>query len=188
LKAICRDIRLLRAVCYRPLFLSEVYQDNRLSSVYFKWKIVDVTHRILRLIISRWVKTEVVTVDLSKFIYLVNEWIYLFYEKIEKASTQLTCAQNKTELPALFGSKVIDLLESISECEKDVTVNTDSGGWCYIKGEYKFLIKFPPLFLSGVSGNKPLTVEQQAKLLHMLFRCARFGSYSLIPFFRRYIT
>jgi hypothetical protein len=53
---ICCKIRLLRAVCYRPLFLSEVPQDTRLSSAYFKGNIIDVTNRILRLLRSRWVE------------------------------------------------------------------------------------------------------------------------------------
>jgi hypothetical protein len=81
LDAICSEIRLLRAVCYRPLFLSEVPQVVRLSSAYFKGEIFDATHHILRRLTSRWVEREVVRVDLNNFIYLVAQWIYLFYKK-----------------------------------------------------------------------------------------------------------
>jgi hypothetical protein len=64
LNMICSELRLLRAVCYRPLFLSEVPQNLRYSSAYFKGEIIDVTHRILKLVRSRWVREEEVEQDL----------------------------------------------------------------------------------------------------------------------------
>jgi hypothetical protein len=50
MNVICSQIHLLSAVCYRQLFFSEVPQNFRDYSVEFKVKIIDVTHRILRLI------------------------------------------------------------------------------------------------------------------------------------------
>jgi hypothetical protein len=172
LDEICSEIRLLRAVCYRPLFLSEVPQNLHYSSAYFKGEIIDVTHRILRLVRSRWVGEEVVSADLCKFICLVNDWMLHLYKKIESISIHDICAKKKSKFPDLFGSKIIDILESIPGCKKDITVNIDSGGWCYIKGEYKLRAKCPLILPSGASGRKPLTIKQQAGLQNMLFYLA----------------
>jgi hypothetical protein len=84
LDAICNEIRLLRAVCYRPLFLSEVPQVVRLSSAYFKGEVIDTTHRILRLLRSRWVESKAVRVDINTFINFVDHWMYLFYKKLSR--------------------------------------------------------------------------------------------------------
>jgi hypothetical protein len=175
LNAICSEIRLLRTVCYRPLLLSEVPQNLRYHSAYFKGKIIDVTHRILRLVKSRWVEAEVVKVDLHTFVSLVDHWMYLVYKKVWPTSIQGICAQNtpKSEYPDLFGSMVIDLLEIIPECKKDITVNMDSGGWCYIKGEYKVQKLFVSKSPDGASALEPLTAIQQAELQYSLFHYAR---------------
>jgi hypothetical protein len=165
LDAICSEIRLLRSVCYRPLFLSEVPQSFRYSSAYFKGEIIDVTHRILRVVTLRFVREEILSVDFRKFIYLVNDWMLQFYKKIS--------AQNNSECPDVFGSKVIDLLESIPGCKKDITVNIDSGGWCYIKGEYKLRPKCRLILPDGASGTKPLTIKQQTDLHNTLLCLAK---------------
>jgi hypothetical protein len=123
LNIICSEMRLLRAVCYRPLYLSEVPQDIRHSSACFKGNIIDVTHRILRLVRSRWVESEDVKSDMGTFMFLMNTWMLHFYTKIEPISIQDFAAQNKSECSDLFGSKIIDLLESIPECKKALDWN-----------------------------------------------------------------
>jgi hypothetical protein len=173
LDVICSEIRLLRSVCYRPLFLSEVPQSLRYSSAYFKGEIIDVTHRILRVVTSRLVREEILHVDFHKFICLVNDWMLQFYKKIVPTSIQDICAENKSKCQDLFGSKVIDLLESIPGCKKDIAVNIDSGGWCYIKGEYKLRARCPLILPGGASGKKPLTIKQQADLQNTLFCLAK---------------
>jgi hypothetical protein len=172
-EAICTEIRLLRAVCYRPLFLSEVPQDIRHSNAYFKGEIIDMTHRILRLVRSRRVETENVRVHISVFRSLADRWIYILNKNFEPTSIQDICAQNILECPDLLGSTVIDILESIPGCKKDITVNMDSGGWCYIKGEYKLHPKFMLILPGPPSALEPLTVQQQAQLQYALFLFAR---------------
>jgi hypothetical protein len=186
LDIICSEIRLLRAVCYRLLFLCEVPKNLRYSSAYFKGNIIDETHHILRLVRSRWVEGEDVKVDLDRFISLVNQWMLLFYKEIEPTSIQHICAQNKSKCPDLFGSNVIDLLETIPECKKDIAVNIDSEGWCYIKGEYKLHANRSVIVPDPASGLEPLTVKQQVKLQNVLFCLARFRHVSQHPTLQRY--
>lgn len=81
LNVICNKMRLLRAVCYRPLFLSEAPQNICYSSSYFKGEIIDEVRSILRLVRSRPIGRENMKVDLRRFNHLVNHWIYLFYKK-----------------------------------------------------------------------------------------------------------
>jgi hypothetical protein len=170
LDAICSEIRLMRAVCYRPLFLSEVPQVILLSSSYFKGKIIDVVHRILRLLRSRWVETEIVRWDVHRFVSLVDHRMLLFFREIEPTSIS---AKNKSKYPDLFGSKVIDLLESIRECKKDITVNIDSGGWCYMKGEYKLHTRYWSILPFCYPRRTQLTVTMQRQLQNSLFFFAR---------------
>jgi uncharacterized protein (DUF2267 family) len=153
LNVICNKMRLRRAVCYRLLYLSEVPQNIRYSSAYFKAEIIDEVHFILRLLRSRPIGRENTKVDLRRFNRLVSQWIYLFYKEINPTSIEDICAQIKSECRDLFGSKVIDLLECISDCEKDITVNIDEKGWCYVKGEYKACVRFiyfPPTGAIGL--------------------------------------
>jgi hypothetical protein len=72
------------------------------------------------------------------------------YIKIERPSIQLIGARKKSEFPVLFGIKFIDFLESIPDCKKDITVNMDSGGWCYIKGEYNYKQAFRGYYLIAI--------------------------------------
>jgi hypothetical protein len=137
-------------------------QDFRYSSAYFKGEILDVTHRILRLVTSKWVEREV-RVNLCKFISLVDHWMHLVYNKIG----------NTPKCPGRFGSLVIDLLEIIPECKKDITVIMDSSGWCCIRGEYEVQAKFEPALPDCASELEPLTVKQQAPLESVLFHYAR---------------
>lgn len=85
------------------------------------------------------------------------------------------------ECPYFFGSKVIDLLECISDCEKNITVNIDEGGWCYIEGEYKTRGAFRFYVRSRVATLKPLTVREHIMLQNMLLDFARFRyDYTLV--------
>jgi hypothetical protein len=97
--------------------------------------------------------------DVKGFISLVYQWMFMFYKNIEQTSEQVLSSQTKSECPDLFGSIVIDLLESIPDCKKDVTVNIDSGGWCYIKGEYKLHLKFWMLLPGCANELEPLTFK-----------------------------
>jgi hypothetical protein len=184
LDIVCREIRLLRAVCYRPLYLSEVPQSLLYSSAYLKGNIIDVTHRIL--------KPNNLTFQGQKrlrdrFIKLVNTWMILFFKKIGPITVEEICARNKSKCSDLFGSKIIDLLESIPECKKYITVNIESGGWCYIKGEYKLPIYGRELQLPrSTSGKRPLNVRQQANLHNRLFYLVKFLNRQVPDMFHRY--
>jgi hypothetical protein len=112
--------------------------------------------------------------------------MFHFYNKIDPTSIQHISTQNKSECLVLFGSKVIDLLECIPECKKDITVNVDSEGWCYIKGQYKVYTKCPLILPDGSSGQQPLTVQQQVQLQNMLFGLARFRCHSRHQTTQRY--
>jgi hypothetical protein len=167
LNKLCTALRLLRAVCYRTLFLSEVPQNLRYSSAYFKGEIIDVTHRILKIVRSRWVGRE-----LGQHMHVFNsrkdQWIRLLLYSNEPPLIQYIHEQSKSKFPVLFGSKVIDLLECIWVCEKDITVDIDSGGWCYIKGEYNVYGTFFSKILCGNFGQNPLTLDQQRTLQNLL--------------------
>jgi hypothetical protein len=169
IEVVCSEIRLLRAVCYRPLYLSGVPQNVLYSSAYFKGNIIDVTHRMFRITFD-----SVQASSFHRFVCLVNQWMLHFFKKLGPSSAEDICARNNSKCSDLFGSKVIDLLESIKGCKKDVTVTIDSGGWCYIKGEYKLRPQCNPPLPRGTSGKKPLTVKEQAALQNMLFYLARF--------------
>jgi hypothetical protein len=78
------------------------------------------------------------------------------------------------ECPSFFGSKVIDLLECISDCEKNITVNIDEGGWCYIKGEYEMRGAFKIFMPSRAIELEPMTVKRHILFQNMLFDFARF--------------
>jgi hypothetical protein len=96
----------------------------------------------------------------------------LLLNSTEPPLIQYIHEQSKSKFPDLFGSKVIDLLECILDCEKDVTVDIDSGGWCYIKGEYKVYGKYLSEKLCRNFGQNPLTLDQQRKLQNLLFNLA----------------
>jgi hypothetical protein len=122
-------------------------------------------HLILRLVRLRHIRrAEQVYVD--EFQFLVNNWTHLFTTILHSPLIEQICAQGKSEDPDLFGSSVIDFLECLLDCKKDITVNIDSGGWCYIKGQYKvdgacmYSSTLPPESL----GLKPMTVGQQKQL------------------------
>jgi hypothetical protein len=63
----------------------------------------------------------------------------------------------------------MDILESLPDCKKDITVNIDSGGWCYIKGEYKLDKIFPQILRDYVSQLESLTLKQQLEFQYALF-------------------
>jgi hypothetical protein len=168
------ELRLLRALCYRPLFLSQVPQDARLSTAYFKGNIIDVTHRILRLVTSRWFEKEIVQLDVSRFISLVDPWMNLFYVKVDAILIPFSCSQNRSDCAELFGSKIVDLIGSIPENNVNIIKNMNSGGWCYIKAEYIVGTAFPLKLPCLTSARKPMSVKQQAKLEYALFNLARF--------------
>lgn len=142
------------------------------SGAYFKGKIIDKVHFSLRLLRSRPTGRRDMKVDLRRFNRLVRQWIYLFYNKMYPITMQDICAQNMLECPDFFGSTVIDLIESILDCEKGITVNIDEGGWCYIKGEYKTRGAFGLYVPRCVTGLEPLTVKQHVVLQYMLLYIA----------------
>jgi hypothetical protein len=185
LNVICSKLRLLRAVCYRPLFLSEVTQNLLYSTTYLKVEIIDVTHRILKLVRSRWVGEEVKE-DVKLFHLHVHQWIILLIKRIEPRLIQDIYVQSKSKFPDLFGSKVIDLLECILDCEKDITVNTDSGGWCYMKGEYKLYGMYPSEILCWTFVRKPLTLDQQSEFQLMLWKLASSRNESHLQMLKNY--
>jgi hypothetical protein len=58
--------------------------------------------------------------------------------------------------------------------QKDITANIDSGGWCYIKVEYKLNLCRRRLRIPrSTSGKKPLNLRQQANIHNSLFYLAR---------------
>jgi hypothetical protein len=109
------------------------------------------------------------------FYFLVNKWIRLFKIILYPLLTQQICPQGKSDGPELFGSSVIDFLECLLDCKKDITVNIDSKGWCYIKGQYKLngtsaytdVLPCYPLRL------KPLTVCKQKEVYDWWYSLAR---------------
>jgi hypothetical protein len=108
------------------------------------------------------------------FHFIVKTWLHLFITKLHSPLTQQICAQGKSESKDLFGSSVIDFLECLLDCKRDITLNIDSGGWCYIKGQYKLKgTNFYVLYLpSNHLGLKPLTVEEQRQLHDWLYHVA----------------
>jgi hypothetical protein len=58
-----------------------------------------------------------------KFKFFVDKLEFLLH-MIEVQLIKHTSAQNKSECPDLFGSKVIDILKCILDCRKDITVKT----------------------------------------------------------------
>jgi hypothetical protein len=111
-------------------------------------------------------------VYVDKFHFLVNNWIHLFINKLHKPLIKQIFAQGKSESPDLFGSSVIDFLECLLDCKKDITVNIDSGGWCYIKGQYKVYRTGLYLLPFGFFGLTPLTVDKQKQLHDRLYDLA----------------
>jgi hypothetical protein len=87
----------------------------------------------MRLLRSRWLEGLVVWEDLWSLTFLVNRFMFIFYKNIKMTSIKDFLPQNKSKCPDLLGSKIIDLLESIPDYKKDITVNIDSRGWCYVK-------------------------------------------------------
>jgi hypothetical protein len=103
----------------------------------------------------------------------LDQWILHLLKSIEQPLIKYICTHSNTKFPVLFGSKVIDLLECIWVCEKDITVDIDSGGWCYIKGEYKVEGIHPSQILCCTFGPEPLTLDQQIMLQNILWDLAR---------------
>jgi hypothetical protein len=104
-----------------------------------------------------------------------DEYMYVFISVVDKWRRLLKRAKprNESEYPDLFGSKVISLLECNLDCKKDITVNIDSGGWCYIKGQYKINGTVMHRLPNKASGLKPLSIYQQIELHDMLYNLAR---------------
>jgi hypothetical protein len=163
LDEICNNLRFVWALCYRPLFLREDPENFICSSTYFKVEIMDVTHRILKHVRSSWENEEMVG-DVLFFLSHVHHWKSLLLKSIEPLLIQYIYAQSKSKFPDLFGSKITDLLECISDYDKDITVDIDSGGRCYIEGEYKFYAMQLSEVICRNLGWKPLTLEQQRKV------------------------
>jgi hypothetical protein len=167
LNSICNQIRLLRAVSYRLFFLSDVPPNIRYSSAFFAGKIIDEVHRILRLARMRQIGLELVNQCVLRD--LVHKWILFFLHSIELPLVQTICAPNQSTSPDLFGSKVIDLLECFLDCKKGISVNIDSEGWCYIKGEYKLRRSFFTFVSDQNSELEPLTINEQVCLNEALY-------------------
>jgi F-box protein 28 len=167
LNEICDQIRLLRAVSYRLLFLGDVQPNIHYSSVFFAGNIIDEVHRILRIVKTGRLPTE--GVDLAAFRDLVHTWIMFFTHTIEPRLIQQICALNQSTCPDLYGSKVTDLLECLLNSKKFFSVNIDSEGWCYIKGEYKLRRSFFKCEAVSNSELKPLTVPEQINFHEALY-------------------
>jgi hypothetical protein len=105
----------------------------------------------------------------------VEKWICLFLKRIEAHFIKHTCTQNKLECPDLFGSNVIDFLECILDCKKDITVKIHSG-WCYIKGQYKVCGIIWDRLPGDASGLESLSVYQQAELHNVLYNFAKLNN------------
>jgi F-box protein 28 len=162
LNAIRDKLRLLRAVSYRFLLLGDDY-----SSVFFAGKIIDEVHRILRIVRTRRLPTE--GMGLVALRDLVNNWIMFFTHTIEPRLIQQICALNQSTCPDLYGSKIVDLLECLLNSKKFSSVNIDSEGWCYIKGEYNLRRSFFKCREVSNSEVKPLTVPEQINLYEALY-------------------
>jgi hypothetical protein len=167
LNGISNQIRLLRAVSYRLFFLSDVPPNIRYSRAFFAGKIIDEVHRILRNVRLRRIELE--QLDEFALRVLVHKWILFFLHSIEPELIKLICSQNQSTSPDLFGSKVIDLLECFLNCKKDISVNIDSDGWCYIKGEYKLRRSFFTCNSDRDSGLEPLAINEQMNLHEALY-------------------
>jgi hypothetical protein len=171
LNIVCSQIRFLRAVSYRFLFLSDVPPNIRFTTAFFAGKIIDEIHRILRHVRLRQVERK--DVDACVVPTLVDKWILFFTDGIEPKSIKHISKQNKSKYTDLFGSRVIDLLECILNCKKNVTVSNDSGGWCYIKGEYRVSRSHVGYIIGHDSGIEPLDVKEQRTLHSFLYNLAR---------------
>jgi hypothetical protein len=167
LNRVCNQIRLLKAVSYRLFFLSDVPPNIRYSDAFFAGKIIDDVHRILRFARIRLIESEASYERALR--YLVNKCIIFFLHKIEPPLIQHIYASNQSTSPHLFGSKVIDLLECFLNCKKDISVNIDSEGWCYIKGTYKLRRSFFTCEPDWNSELRPLTINEQVCLHEVLY-------------------
>jgi hypothetical protein len=167
LNSVCNQIRLLRAVSYRLFFLSDLPPNIRYSRAFFAGKIIDEVHLILRLVRMRQIESEHTYV--VEFRDLAHKWILFFLHSIEPPLIQHICASNQSASPDLFGSKVIDLLECFLNCKKDISVNIDSEGWCYVKGEYKLRRSFFTCESDRNSGLETLTINEQVCLHEALY-------------------
>jgi hypothetical protein len=96
-------------------------------------------------------------------------WVRLFRITLQPPVTQQICAQGKSESPDLFGSSVIDFLECLLDCEKNITVKIDSGGWCFIKGKYKVNGTDMYTLPNNHPRRKPLNVCEQKELYEWLY-------------------
>lgn len=138
------QIRLTRAVSYRLIFLSDVHPNCHFPSAFFAGNIIDEVHRILKISGTKETAREVM--DEFKLNSLLNRWISFFLQKIERPLIQHMCSLNESVCPDLFGSKIIDILECLLNCKKDISFNIDSEGWCYMKGTYKLSrVYFAPI-------------------------------------------
>jgi hypothetical protein len=160
-------IRLLKAASYRLLLLGDVQLNILYPSAFFAGNIIDEVHRILRTVRTRRLPTE--GVDLFALRDLVNNWIMFFTHTFEPRLIQQICALNRSTCPDLYGSKVTDLLECLLNSKKFSSVNFDSEGWCYIKGEYKLRRTFFMRTAVPNSELKPLTVPEQINLHEALY-------------------
>jgi hypothetical protein len=105
----------------------------------------------------------------NEFRVLVRKLTRPIIFKLRPPLRQQICAQGKSEVPDLFGSSVIDFLECHLDCKKDISVNIDSEGWCYIKGQYtvngSYLYRFP----GDPFWQEPLNVCEQKQLYEWLY-------------------
>jgi hypothetical protein len=130
-------------------------------------------HEILMLLSTE----EIAIVELYYvfiFKFFVDKLQFLLH-RIKLQLIKHTCAQNKSERPDLFGSKVIDILDCILDCRKDITVKT-SGVWCYIKGQYEVNGALIDGLPGGASGLEPLNAHQQLELYIKLCSLARWSN------------
>jgi hypothetical protein len=147
----------------------------RFSRAFFAGTIIDEVYRILRLVRLRRIEKE--DVDACVVPALVDKWILFVIDGIEPILIKYIFKQNKYKCTDLFGSRVIDLLECILNCKKNITVNVDSGGWCYIKGEYRVHISHVGCVAGHDSGLKPLDAKEQRTLHSFLYNLARARNY-----------
>jgi hypothetical protein len=153
------------------LFLSDVPPNIRSNRAFFGGKIIDEIHRILRLVRLR--RIERGDVETCVLPTLVDKWIQFFVDGIETQLIEHICKQNKCTCTDLFGSRVINLLECILNCRKAITVSVESGGWCYIKGEYTVHRSRFGFTKDRNSGLEPLTHIEQRFLHSYLYNLAK---------------
>jgi hypothetical protein len=111
---------------------------------------------------------------------LVDKWILFFIDGIEPKVINHISKQYKSKCTDLFGSRVIDLLDCILNCKKNISISIDSEGWCYIKGEYRVHrahVRIMIFIIEDDSGLRLLDVREQRTLHSFLYNLARTHNY-----------